>query len=121
MSALHEPLAWWDQAACAGTNPIMWFPDNGAPSPDALTICQSCPVKAECLQDALETRDEFGIRGGLYPRARRALLTTTQARGTCRYCSQPLPVGVHATTRLHKECALPWKNVRRRRAERRNP
>lgn len=33
-----------------------------------------CPVRAECLADALDNRIEFGIWGGMTERERRALL-----------------------------------------------
>ena len=33
-----------------------------------------CPVRTECLADALDNRTEFGIWGGMTERERRALL-----------------------------------------------
>jgi WhiB family redox-sensing transcriptional regulator len=33
-----------------------------------------CPVRTECLADALDNRIEFGIWGGMTERERRALL-----------------------------------------------
>lgn len=39
----------------------------------AKLICSSCPVRAECLQDALADDDEFSVRGGLAPYERRAV------------------------------------------------
>jgi hypothetical protein len=36
---------------------------------EARRICASCPVAAQCLQDALaDTGDEYGIRAGTSPR-----------------------------------------------------
>jgi WhiB family redox-sensing transcriptional regulator len=41
----------------------------------AQRIClHECPVREQCLADALETDERWGIRGGLTPRQRRALL-----------------------------------------------
>lgn len=119
MTAQLAVSAWWDLAACAQTDPELWFPEKGATNPDAARICATCPVKQQCLEDALASGDPHGVRGGLSPN-QRARLPQSQPRA-CRHCDQPLPVGVHATTRLHPECIRPWKNVRRRRAERRNP
>jgi WhiB family redox-sensing transcriptional regulator len=34
----------------------------------------SCPVRTECLADALDNRIEFGVWGGMTERERRALL-----------------------------------------------
>jgi hypothetical protein len=36
----------------------------------ARRICRDCPVAEACLRDALETKDGFGIRGGLSPKQR---------------------------------------------------
>ena len=36
--------------------------------------CRSCPVRYECLADALDNRIEFGVWGGMTERERRALL-----------------------------------------------
>jgi WhiB family redox-sensing transcriptional regulator len=40
----------------------------------AKRICRSCPVRYECLADALDNRIEFGVWGGMTERERRALL-----------------------------------------------
>jgi WhiB family redox-sensing transcriptional regulator len=37
-------------------------------------VCRSCPVRFECLADALDNRIEFGVWGGMTERERRALL-----------------------------------------------
>ena len=37
-------------------------------------MCGGCPVRTECLADALDNRVEFGVWGGLTERERRALL-----------------------------------------------
>lgn len=31
----------------------------------AIDICKACPVKSQCLADALEDADQYGIRGAL--------------------------------------------------------
>lgn len=45
----------------------------------AKAVCATCPVRAECLQDAIDTRDGHGIRGGL-TEGERANLTRRQKR-----------------------------------------
>ena len=47
---------------------------QGAAQQTAKTVCQGCPVIAECLADALDNRTEFGVWGGMTERERRALL-----------------------------------------------
>lgn len=68
--------SWRDRAVCAQVSPEFWFPEPGTYSGDvAKAFCFECPVRRQCLQDALDTGDnEFGIRGGLSPKARRKLL-----------------------------------------------
>lgn len=37
-------------------------------------MCFGCPVRTECLAEALDHRIEFGVWGGMTERERRALL-----------------------------------------------
>lgn len=51
-----------------------WFPDRqGDPALPAKRVCAACPVREECLADALERGEEFGIWGGAGENTRRAL------------------------------------------------
>ncbi len=43
----------------------------------AKAICAVCPVKAPCLQYALEIREPHGIWGGLNELERKALISDT--------------------------------------------
>ena len=47
---------------------------QGAAQNRAKAVCQGCPVRTECLADALDNRVEFGVWGGMTERERRALL-----------------------------------------------
>ena len=47
---------------------------QGAAQNRAKLICRGCPVRTECLADALDNRIEFGVWGGMTERERRALL-----------------------------------------------
>lgn len=64
---------WATRAACAGIAPDRLF-GKGAEQRDARSICFSCPVRMECLVEALETESVFGVWGGLTERERRALV-----------------------------------------------
>lgn len=64
---------WLDQAACRGTEPDELFV-AGAAQNRAKERCFGCPVRTECLADALDNRTEFGVWGGMTERERRALL-----------------------------------------------
>ena len=64
---------WTDKAACKDGDPDALFV-VGAQQNFAKRICRSCPVKYECLADALDNRIEFGVWGGMTERDRRAIL-----------------------------------------------
>jgi WhiB family transcriptional regulator, redox-sensing transcriptional regulator len=66
---------WAGRAACAGTNPNIWFcEDRGATYTEARTICAACPVKVECLAWAVETNTQYGMWGGKAPWERKRLV-----------------------------------------------
>jgi WhiB family transcriptional regulator, redox-sensing transcriptional regulator len=48
--------------------------ERGEAQDTAKLICRGCPVRTECLADALDARIEFGVWGGLTERERRMLL-----------------------------------------------
>jgi WhiB family redox-sensing transcriptional regulator len=64
---------WTTQAACNAADPDELFV-TGAAQNRAKAVCQGCPVRTECLADALDNRVEFGVWGGMTERERRALL-----------------------------------------------
>src|SRR5438876_10289382 len=64
---------WPSQAACRNGDPDALFV-QGAEQNVAKRVCRSCPVRTECLADALDNRVEFGVWGGMTERERRALL-----------------------------------------------
>jgi WhiB family transcriptional regulator, redox-sensing transcriptional regulator len=64
---------WSSDAACRNGDPDALFV-QGAAQNRAKAICMGCPVRAECLADALDNRIEFGVWGGMTERERRALL-----------------------------------------------
>ena len=72
---------WRTQAACLDHNPEMFFPDpaDRDGEDEAIAICETCPVKADCLTDAMEsetyrlTSGRHGIWGGKTPRQRYAM------------------------------------------------
>jgi len=64
---------WSASAACRGADPDALFV-QGAEQQQAKQVCMRCPVRTECLADALDNRVEFGVWGGMTERERRALL-----------------------------------------------
>lgn len=64
---------WREQARCAETDPEIFFPDKGGSTRDAKGVCLVCDVRHDCLQEALDNDERFGIWGGLSERERRKL------------------------------------------------
>ena len=72
--APRDPVEdWTARSSCRTTDPDDLFV-TGAAQNRAKAVCMGCPVRAECLADALDNRVEFGVWGGLTERERRALL-----------------------------------------------
>lgn len=64
---------WTSEAACNNADPDDLFV-TGAAQNRAKAVCMSCPVRTQCLADALDNHVEFGVWGGMTERERRALL-----------------------------------------------
>ena len=64
---------WRESASCASVDGELFFPAKGESSDIAKAICWGCPVRQECLVDALEHQEQHGVRGGMSPRERRKL------------------------------------------------
>ena len=56
----------WSDAACSGMDTEQWFPVSGNGGSQAKALCwDKCPVRLRCLDWAIQTRQQFGIWGGL--------------------------------------------------------
>lgn len=65
---------WRDDAACAGTPDVWWYPTDRKGEtrtseprrlePQAQALCNACPVKAACLDYGLT--QQWGSYGGLH-------------------------------------------------------
>jgi WhiB family redox-sensing transcriptional regulator len=64
---------WTAQATCRQSRPDELFV-RGAEQHKAKVVCAACPVRAECLAEALDNRIEWGVWGGMTERERRAVL-----------------------------------------------
>jgi len=74
LTAATDSLQDWSaRSACKGVDPDDLFV-TGAAQNLAKAVCLACPVRTECLSDALDNRVEFGVWGGMTERERRALL-----------------------------------------------
>ncbi|MEU6070657.1 WhiB family transcriptional regulator [Streptomyces sp. NPDC047082] len=64
---------WVESAACRSADPDELFV-QGAQQNRAKSLCHGCLVRTECLAEALDSRIEFGVWGGMTERERRTLL-----------------------------------------------
>lgn len=64
------PGAWVDEALCAQVDTEMFFPGQFDSVDPAKRVCQTCPVRLECLQYALQNPDIDGVWGGTSKRER---------------------------------------------------
>jgi WhiB family redox-sensing transcriptional regulator len=62
---------WQERANCLGVDPDLFFPERGASTREAKSVCRGCDVRLECLEYALGHGEKFGIWGGLSERERR--------------------------------------------------
>jgi WhiB family transcriptional regulator, redox-sensing transcriptional regulator len=78
-------LDWRDQAACLDEDPELFFP-VGSTGPAleqterAKAVCAGCPVRAACLDWAVETGQHAGVWGGMSEDERRAWRRKRQGR-----------------------------------------
>ena len=63
--------SWTQRAACRGTDTDIFFPASPEEEAEALSICATCPVRAQCLEHAIRNRETYGIWGGMTPEQRR--------------------------------------------------
>lgn len=65
---------WMTDAACAGVDPELFFPDASEqwqPTRDAKRICAGCPVRDVCLSQT-PAWDRWSVSGGLTSHERRS-------------------------------------------------
>ena len=62
---------WMESAACKGKDVDLFFSGPGMLPVEALRLCQSCPVRVDCLSYAVDNHIDHGMWGGLSARERR--------------------------------------------------
>ena len=73
-----EQGSWRHAAVCKDLDPSIFFPVGvtGAAEQQIATakqICASCPVRLECLEFAISTKQNFGVWGGYDEEERRTM------------------------------------------------
>nr|CEL19676.1 WhiB-like transcription regulator [Kibdelosporangium sp. MJ126-NF4]CTQ94524.1 WhiB-like transcription regulator [Kibdelosporangium sp. MJ126-NF4] len=78
---------WRDDAACRDQDPELFFPigNQGQATQDqideAKAVCWRCPVRAACLQEALDNGEDAGVWGGWTAAERREFRRTGRRVG----------------------------------------
>lgn len=75
---------WWRDGLCAQIGPDIFFVGKGESVEDAKAACRLCPVRLECLTDALTAEIEYGIFGGFSRMERRPLTKQVTTRTDAR-------------------------------------
>jgi len=89
-----QPTPWGDRAACRGMDSEPFFSSDPDTQHQALRTCQECPVRMECLMQALAVEEEHGVWGGMLEADRRALVRGRQETRRARelvHAHQTLP------------------------------
>jgi len=80
--ASNPDPAWRSRAACRAADPDLFWPEKDTPPEqinEAKRICNNCPVKQICLDEAFRTNEWEAIAGGHTGAERAALLTPATA------------------------------------------
>jgi WhiB family transcriptional regulator, redox-sensing transcriptional regulator len=99
LASLEAEARWQDRAACKGMDPTIFFgPEHTEVVKEkrdreevAKAVCRTCPVNQECLEHALESKEAYGIWGGLTELERKALLRR-RATSNVVLASAPRPI-----------------------------
>jgi len=77
IKAIDSNWVWQSQGACKDMDTGLFFYEDNERGPDkearieaAKAICAGCPVKVDCLEFALQIKEDYGIWGGLTPEER---------------------------------------------------
>lgn len=111
---LPMPMGWQVEAACRGVDPDLFYPTQGESTAEAKAVCRECPVTAECLAYALETRQQFGIWGGKSERERRPLRVEHHRYGVCVTCGDTFVRRSQNHRACSPECSKAANNARQR-------
>ncbi|MGI0012094.1 MAG: WhiB family transcriptional regulator [Nitrososphaera sp.] len=104
---------WRNRAACAGIVSRLYDPwdipeSMFDPPEDVLRVCSKCPVRIECLVDALKNNDDC-VRGGTTKRQRDAL-KRPRRRVKCPACAGVLLASFTTGSQICVSCGLTWRS-----------
>ena len=114
LGQLHDAAGQVDEELlpCRVNNPELWFAESPADVEFAKALCLDCPVRALCLDGALERREPWGVWGGqLFLQG--VVIPRKRPRGRPRKNeSPPEPCTPHTTTQApHLNTDLPQETA----------
>jgi hypothetical protein len=74
----YPPFADDPTRACKNADPLDFYPEHPSGYAHALAICHSCPIEQDCLEWALNSRQSFGVWGGVTPDERDRMIRNAQ-------------------------------------------
>ena len=81
LKPIHSEWEWQEQGACRTSDPSIFFLEHNLrrkakreKEAKAVSICNSCPVKLECLNHALNTPEIYGVWGGMTEEQRHTIM-----------------------------------------------
>lgn len=95
-AVIRDAADWRHRAACRGADPEAFYPAGEPADPfdernlTALVLCAGCPVRAQCLDEALG-RIPDGIAGGMTAGQRREYRAYLARRAATRTAPAPAP------------------------------
>ena len=107
INPVFDHAAWMARAACHGSDINVFFPTSGITAANAKAACEGCPVRAECLQYAIDNEIHHGVWGGLSERQRMRLRNDARVDGNARGPVRGIHVkrcGTHAAYRRGCHC-----------------
>ena len=61
---------WRPQAECLGEDTDFFYIDERSTNQPAMAVCAKCQVRGQCLIEAIEMKERWGIFGGMLPAER---------------------------------------------------
>lgn len=106
--------SWHDTAACLHHPLDLFFPTGNKPDYTAAkAICRTCPVREDCLNEALARRSTVGVFGGLTPGERQQLRGVAVWRD-CVWCAQRFTHPDRLVTVCGDECREAMRSWQKR-------
>ena len=81
LKPIHSEWEWQEEGSCREHDPEIFFLDYNLrgkakrqKEQTAISICEGCPVKMQCLDHALNTPEIYGVWGGMTEEQRHVIM-----------------------------------------------